>query len=147
MHRLSEIEIEGVGIMRPCNIYQINRIQKIRSRADRDLAWPAFELGMTIRQFKKLPADLQKQAMAAHFRLTDPDALSPRREPQQPAPPAPGQHVPVERQIELGRRLLEMKARLPRGHFMPWVERDSGVTYAQAQRWMKAARHAGVLLA
>jgi hypothetical protein len=30
----------------------------------------------------------------------------------------------------------------PRGHFLPWIEEKSGITYSQAQRWMKAAKEA-----
>jgi hypothetical protein len=37
-----------------------------------------------------------------------------------------------------------MKAKLPRGHFIPWVEDKSGISYGQAQRWMKAAHEARV---
>jgi hypothetical protein len=42
----------------------------------------------------------------------------------------------MEEQIELDGRLIAMKARLPRGHF---IEDKSGISYGQAQRWMKAA--------
>lgn len=41
---------------------------------------------------------------------------------------------------EYGRRLLEVKEQLPHGHFRRWVEDKSGITYSQAQRWMKEAK-------
>ncbi len=44
--------------------------------------------------------------------------------------------------IDLGRELLAIKARLPRGHFVPRVEEKSGISYSAAQRFMRAAREA-----
>ncbi|WP_105007067.1 DUF3102 domain-containing protein [Rhizobium leguminosarum] len=45
--------------------------------------------------------------------------------------------------IDLGRKLLAIKAELPHGHFMPWVRDKSGLSYIKAQRYMRLAREAG----
>jgi|GEM_PF-1686002 len=139
---LREIEVEGVGIMRQCNEWQTSRIMRMADRRNRAIAWAAFGLGMTLQQFKKLSPDHQRAAREAHHRLCAPDAVAPQRAPQGPRLPRPGEHVSIEEQIEFGRRLLEVKEQLPRGHFLPWIEDKSGITYSQAQRWMKAARDA-----
>ena len=136
---LTEVEVEGVGIMRHCNDWQVTRIRRIQG-PNRYIAWAAFGLGMTLQQFKKLSPEQQKAARDAHNRLCAPDANAPPRTPQGPRLPRPGEHVSFEEQIELGRRLIEMKGRLPRGHFLPWIEEKSGISYGQAQRWMKAAK-------
>jgi hypothetical protein len=137
---LTEIEIDGLGTMRHCNDWQVNRIRRMADRQNRAIAWAAFGLGMTLQQFKKLSPDLQRAARDAHNRLCAPNAMAPPRAPQGPRLPRPGEHVSLEEQIELGRRLIEMKERLPRGHFLPWIEEKSGISYGQAQRWMRAAR-------
>ncbi|MCA1495092.1 DUF3102 domain-containing protein, partial [Ensifer sp. NBAIM29] len=56
--------------------------------------------------------------------------------------PRKNERVPEERMIELGRELLAIKARLPKGHFMPWIEEKSGITYTAAMRFMRAAKEA-----
>lgn len=66
------IEIEGLGTMRLCNPWQANRIHQMRPGRNRALAPAAFGLGMTVRQFKKLPTEQQRAACEAYFRLTDP---------------------------------------------------------------------------
>ena len=38
--------------------------------------------------------------------------------------------------VELGRELLAVKAQLPKGHFMPWIEDKSGISYTAAQRFI-----------
>lgn len=55
---------------------------------------------------------------------------------------ADGEDESQERMIELGRELLAIKAKLPRGHFGPWIEEKSGITYCAARRFMKAAKEA-----
>lgn len=135
---LTKIEVEGVGIMRHLSDWQYHRTRRIANKRNQSIAFIAFGLGMTVNQFNKLEPELQKASWDAHNRLTAPDAIAPRRQPQVPCMPRPGEHVDIETQIEISRRLIEMKAQLPRGHFR--VEDKSGVTYSQAQRWMKAAK-------
>lgn len=137
---LTEIEVEGVGTMRHCNDWQTSRIMRMADRRNRAIAWAAFGLGMTLQQFKKLSPEQQNAARDAHNRLCAPDVFAPQRAPQGPRLPRAGEHVSIEEQIELGRRLIEMKKLLPRGHFMPWVEEKSGISYGQAQRFMRAAK-------
>jgi len=72
MSYIAEIEVEDVGILRPCNAWQISRIGRIHDRRNRAIAWVAFGLGMTIRQFKGLPVAKQAEAWAAHRRLVSP---------------------------------------------------------------------------
>lgn len=66
---ITEIEVEDVGTLRPCNDWQIARIKRI---GNRQIAWVAFGLGMTIRQFKGLPALKQQECWRAHYVLTHP---------------------------------------------------------------------------
>jgi hypothetical protein len=142
---VTEIEIEGVGIMRPLNDWQVVRIKAMSNRQNKAIAWTAFSLGMSLQQFKKLPQDKQREAHGAFQAMTAPNALTPateQREAKSSQWPRRGEHVAIEDQIELGQRLLEIKATLPRGHFIPWVENEIGISYLQAQRWMKAAKHA-----
>jgi hypothetical protein len=47
--------------------------------------------------------------------------------------------VPIERQAEFGARLIEVRDKLPRGHFRRWVEEKSGISWAQACRFFRAA--------
>jgi hypothetical protein len=136
---LTEIEVEGVGIMRHLNDWQIIRIRRM-PRGKVMVAMVAFSLGMTVQQFIKLPANSQREAWSAFDALTGPGAYAEPQATQRVSVPRRGEHVPIEKQIELGRQLIEMKAKLPRGHFIPWVENKSGISYAQAQRCMKAAK-------
>lgn len=48
----------------------------------------------------------------------------------------------MQEKINLGLRLLAIKANLPHGHFIPWVEEKSGLTYSMVQNCMRAAREA-----
>lgn len=73
---ISEIEVEGVGIMRPVNDWQMMRIKHMANRQNRNIAFVAFGLGMTIKQFKSLPPEKQSAAWDAHNRLYSPQALA-----------------------------------------------------------------------
>lgn len=73
MKRPTEIDLDDLGIMRPVNMWQIARIKRIRGPNAR-IAWVAFGLGMTVRQFKKLTPEQQARAWAAHRVLTGPEA-------------------------------------------------------------------------
>jgi len=137
---ITEIEVDGVGIMRHLNNFQLVRIRRIANRQNRDIACIAFGLGMTVRQFKGLAEAQQRAARDAHIRLHAPDAMSPRREG--PAPvrlPRPYERVSAAKAAELGAGLLRMKHKLPHGHFQRWIEEKSGITYSQAQRFIRAA--------
>lgn len=61
---ITEIEIEGVGIMRPLNDWQVVRIKAMSNRQNKVIAWVAFSLGMSVQQFKKLPPDKQREGPA-----------------------------------------------------------------------------------
>lgn len=140
---ITEIEIEGVGIMRPLNDWQVVRIKAMSNRQNKAIAWTAFSLGMSLQQFKKLPPEKQREAHSAFQAMTAPNALAPateQREAKSSRWPRRGEHVAIEDQIELGKRLLEIKASLERGHFIPWVEEQEGLSYQQALRWMKAVK-------
>lgn len=138
----AEIEVEGVGIMRPLNDWQIHRARRIADRRNRAIAFVAFGLGMSVPQFKKLPAEQQREAWQAHNSLTAPHTMAAVVSATlQPAkPPSRYTRLSEAEMADLGRKLLKVKAELPRGHFLPWIEEKSGITYSQAQRWMKAAR-------
>ncbi|MBY5338524.1 DUF3102 domain-containing protein [Rhizobium leguminosarum] len=104
----------------------------------------AFGLGMTVQQFKSLTPEQKRAAWDAHNRLTCPYLMERPVEARQQLRrlPRPGEHVPKEKMIELGRELLAIKDKLPHGHFGPWVEEKSGITRSQAQRFMRATKEA-----
>ncbi|MGV2106997.1 DUF3102 domain-containing protein [Agrobacterium vitis] len=137
---LTEIEVEDIGTMRHLNVWQLERIKRMRPGPDKEIAVIAFGLGSTVRQFKKLPLDQCKAAHDANDRLYAPAPFPSPEIRQRPPVPRKGEHASIEKKIELGRQLIHMKTQLPRGHFIPWVEEKSGITYGQAQRWMKIAK-------
>lgn len=74
---LTEIEAEDIGTVRPLNIWQMARI-KARPRPQQSNAHLAFACGMSVKQFKHLPADKQDEIIkpgcpqqnGSHERLT-----------------------------------------------------------------------------
>ncbi|MCF3638735.1 DUF3102 domain-containing protein [Rhizobium sp. TRM95111] len=136
---MTEIEVEGIGTIRQLNDWQYVRLRRIRG-PNREIASFAFASGMSLHQFKALPVEKQRACREAYMRITAPDFGAPRQRPQQPVPPRPWARLSQEKQAELGRKLLEVKAQLPRGHFRPWIEQKSGISYTQAQRFMRAAK-------
>ncbi|QND50801.1 hypothetical protein HB779_02035 [Phyllobacterium sp. 628] len=53
-----------------------------------------------------------------------------------------GKHLRQVERIRLGRKLIQIKADLPRGHFIPWVKDESGISYGAVQRYMREAKAA-----
>lgn len=51
----------------------------------------------------------------------------------------------IHHAIEAGRLLIEVKAQLQHGAFGQWVERDCGIGYRTARRYMQAAEKWGAL--
>lgn len=141
---ITEIEVEGVGIMRQLNDWQIVRIKHMANRQNRAIAIIAFGLGMTVQQFKKLSPAQQEAARAAEARLNSPMAVAPPTAPARPSVPRRGEHVPIEKQIALGKELISIKAKVPHGEFRLWVEDKSGISYGQAMRFMRAAKEAAL---
>jgi hypothetical protein len=141
---ITEIEVEGVGVMRHMNAFQIRRASRIADRTNRAIAMAAFGIGLTVQEFKKLSAEQQKQVWDAHNRLSMPAACAPRQPDAQQTPrlPRPFERLSEAEKADYGRRLIEVKSSLPHGHFQRWVEDMSGITYSQALRYMKAARSA-----
>ena len=139
-----EIEVEGVGIMRHMNDWQVMSLRKMAKGPNRAIAPMAFGLGMTVRQFQKLTEEQKRAAWEAYSRLMEPAGGDPARPAaeQRPRIPRAWERVSEPRAIELGRELLQIKATLPHGHFGPWVDERSGITRGQAQRFMRAARDA-----
>ncbi|MGV2104400.1 hypothetical protein [Rhizobium sp. 21-4511-3d] len=70
---ITEIEVEGVGTCRPLNQWQVKRMRSIADRGNRHIASIAFGFGMTVRQFKTLPAALQHEAREASLKLCAPN--------------------------------------------------------------------------
>ncbi|MDI7921742.1 DUF3102 domain-containing protein [Ferirhizobium litorale] len=139
---ITEIEVEGLGVMRPLNDWQVKALRKMRG-PNRAIAPMAFGLGMTVRQFKTLPAEQRNQAWVAYTKLMSASSMDPKPDvPRKPRLPRPSERVPMDRMIELGRELLEVKKQLPHGHFQLWIEDKSGISVDQARRFMRAARDA-----
>lgn len=68
---ITEIEIEDVGTYRLPNAWQIERIMRIQG-PNREIAFAAFGLGMTIQQFKRLAPEKQQEARRAYLKITSP---------------------------------------------------------------------------
>lgn len=138
---LEEVQIEGLGIMRQMNDYQIARVRVMRG-PNRNIAPMAFGLGMTIQQFKKLRPDQKRAAWEAHNRLVTPFAALPTGEqpPRDKRLPRAWERISDEQAVQIGRDLLVVKKSLPRGHFGPWVREKSGISPGRAQKYMKAAK-------
>lgn len=139
---ITEIEVDGIGIMRHMNAFQMRRALRIADRQNRAIAMAAFGIGLTVQQFKKLGADQQRQIWDAHNCLTAPSACAPSNPEtgQAPKPPRAWERLSESEKVHYGRQLLKVKASLPHGHFRRWVEDKSGITYSQAQRYMSAAK-------
>ena len=45
-----------------------------------------------------------------------------------------------EQAIEMGRRLIDIRSRLPHGEWLPWVQKQSGLSYGTVQRYMRMAK-------
>ena len=137
---LSEIEVDGLGTMRQLNTFQIVRVRRIADKRNRAIAFPAFGLGMTVRQFKALSAEQQRAAGEAHSRLYASSSFTGERsEPVRPQLPRPYERVSNDKAAQIGSDLIRIKGELPHGHFRRWVEEKSGITYSQAQRFIRAA--------
>lgn len=129
--------------MRRLNEWQIVRVRRIADRRNRAMALPAFGLGMTLQQYKKLSEDQRHAAWAAYCRLTSPEAMLPERPntgPRSKALPQRWERISDEEKRSIGRKLLAIKSELPRGHFGPWLRDESGLTFSQAQRYMRLAK-------
>lgn len=139
---ITEIEIDGIGTLRPMNAFQLHRAMRIKDRGNRTIALAAFGLGLSVQQFKKLTPEKQHEIWNAHSRLISPAAIAPRRERsnQAPHPPKPYTRLSEAQKAHYGRELLNMKASLPRGYFGPWLREKSGLTVSQAQRYMRMAK-------
>lgn len=68
---IREIEVEGVGIVRLPNMWATARINQMK-RDNRQIGRLAFSCEMSVKQFKKLPADRQVAVWEAFKRLTSP---------------------------------------------------------------------------
>ncbi len=82
---------------------------------------------LTSRQSRNISGDRQ---MDYHFmkRVLDSEG--------EPTPAA----LRRQEMIEAGNKLIEVKASLPRGEFLPWVKRQSGMSYGTVQRYMRLAK-------
>ncbi|WP_133123837.1 DUF3102 domain-containing protein, partial [Phyllobacterium zundukense] len=47
------------------------------------------------------------------------------------------EHLLSDQQVEAGNRLLEMKRTFTRGHFGPWLAKDSGISQGTAHKYMR----------
>jgi hypothetical protein len=143
---IKEIEIEDVGPYRLPNMWQNHRIMSM-PRAKRFNASLAFGLGMTLQQFKALPADKQEEVSKAYWMLVSPSSSAPPAPARGPVLPRAYERLSEARMIELGRELLRIKAKLPHGEFGPWLTERSGVSPAAAQRYMRIAKASGFTVA
>lgn len=135
------IEISSPGIVRPLDTAQIRKLMRMRG-ADRNLAGAALAAGMTVARFKTLPAGKQQEIQAAYLELTAPESIpAPPAGPERPRKPSLRDFGEQER-IALGRRLLAVKAQLPRGHFGLWCKEKSGLGHNTIRVCMKMAERA-----
>jgi hypothetical protein len=135
----TEVEIEGVGTYRLPNQWQLERVNRLRG-LKRHIAVLAVGCGMTVRQFMKLPDATKAEVDRAYLALMSPsNSYRPASEPTEPRA-VPGGHMSVDQKLAIGRRLLEAKASLPRGHFGPWLEKQQGLSRSMALQCMTLAR-------
>lgn len=136
------VDVEDIGPVRLPNAWEQCRIKRIPDKKNRQIAWLAFGAGLTVQQFKKLPQATREALWQAFRTLT-----SPHNVPRSSTPPEPayrkGQHLSAEEKVELGRKLLRMKASLPRGHFGPWVAEKSGLAKSMVHDCMRMAKATG----
>ena len=134
----TEVEIEGVGVFRLPNMWQSQRLSRLRG-LKRHIAVLAAGCGMTTRQFMKLPDATKAELDRAYLALMSPSNV-PRATAEPTEPRAvPGGHMSVEQKLAIGRRLLEVKASLPRGHFGPWLDKQEGLSRGMASQCMRLA--------
>jgi hypothetical protein len=134
----TEVEIEGVGVYRLPNQWQLQRVNRLRG-LKRHIAVLAAGCGMTVRQFMKLPDATKAELDRAYLALMSPsNSHRPASEPAEPRA-VPGGHMSVEQKLAIGRRLLQVKASLPRGHFGPWLDRQEGLSRGMASQCMRPA--------
>lgn len=134
----TEIEIEGVGVFRLPNMWQSQRINRLRG-LKRHIAVLAAGCGMTTRQFMKLPDATKAQLDRAYLALMSPSNSYTAAEPTEPRA-VPGGHMSIDQKLAIGRRLLAVKASLTRGHFGPWLDKQEGLSQAMAHQCMALAR-------
>ena len=68
---VDEIEVEGVGTIRPLNAWQISRLKQRRRKAHPQLNL-AMAAGMSIAQWKNLAPDRREAVRWAWLQLTSP---------------------------------------------------------------------------
>jgi len=134
---VSEIEIDGVGIVRPLDAMQIRKLLRVRG-ADKTIAGAAFAAGMTVARYKKLPAAKQAEVLQAYMRLTAPDNCPAPSAGKEVRKPSLRDFSYAER-IALGSRLIAIKAQLPLGHFGLWCEEKSGLNRHTIRTCMRMA--------
>ncbi len=69
---LNEIQIEGIDTYRLPNQWQQKRILSMARGPNKEIAWLAFGLGMTLQQFKRLLPESKQEVRDAFFRLISP---------------------------------------------------------------------------
>jgi hypothetical protein len=118
-------------------------------------AWDAIPMGWLMWRCQELvPIIMQRHALVGmmYLLLTDPRAktISADRQPDygfmRRVMNAENEPTPLESRrremIAAGQRLLNVKASLPRGEFLRWVQAQPGMTYNTVQRYMKMAKAA-----
>lgn len=139
---ITEIEVEGIGMVRHPSMWQWVAIRRVRG-PNRRIAQLAAACTMTIKQFKRLPIGKQQEVWAAYLTLTSPTNVgaSTARANQPPAKFRKGLHRTDEEKVAIGRKLIAKKASLPRGHFGPWLI-EQGIPGSFARMAMGLARAA-----
>lgn len=74
---VSEIHIEGIGIMRHLNDWQLARLNRVRRDKFAETA-AAYGLGMTVYQFKRLSPEDRAKCVAAFNKLLSPPPFTRR---------------------------------------------------------------------
>lgn len=77
MNRIEEIYIEGVGTVRHLTNEDHSRIRQAASGPNRDIMPYAFSRGMSLRRFKTLPIELQREVIDAYNALCSSENVKP----------------------------------------------------------------------
>ncbi|KAB2736065.1 DUF3102 domain-containing protein [Brucella anthropi] len=141
MNRVSDIHIEGVGTVRHLTNEDHNRIRHAARGPNRDIMPYAFSCGMSLRRFKALPVELQREVAQAFQHLCSSENIKPVERPKVDRPIfQPRIHRTDAEWSEIGRFLIQTKGSLPRGEFGPWLRDKAGLSTKAAQKAMRIAR-------
>lgn len=140
MNRVTEIQIEGVGTVRHLTSEDARRVRTCHGPNKFILPY-ALACGLTLKKFKSLSIDKQREVAQAYNALTSPANIEPVRKPKADDRLfQPRIHRSDAEKIEMGKFFIQQKNALPHGYFGLWLRDKAGVSEGMAQECMRWAR-------